>query len=155
RMLAALAGEPPDAPAQEERHVDSEVERELRDAIASADVEPITAAPLAQAPGVEPQDGPRPPAPPRLGSLRLQPRFFSSREGTGGQERRVRATLPELSNAGLKLAQKHATGRWELSALGAVRELWLEEGELIAAVSSQPDESLLQKAHRDGLVDSK
>jgi hypothetical protein len=65
------------------------------------------------------------------------------------------ATLEELARLAVELAVVHGPARLELGAGGVVRTLWFEDGVLVAAESTLRHESLLDRARRDGLIDSR
>ena len=67
----------------------------------------------------------------------------------------ARVKLEGLAALVLRLAELGATGRLELRSDDALRVLWLDQGHLAGAASSAPGESLLERAHRDGLVDAR
>ena len=67
----------------------------------------------------------------------------------------ARVTLEGLAALVLRLHRGAATVRLELKAPDALRVLFLEGGRLRDAVSSIASEGLLERAHRDGLIDSR
>ncbi|AKJ01255.1 hypothetical protein ATI61_11443 [Archangium gephyra] len=54
-----------------------------------------------------------------------------------------------------RLQEARAQIRLELKVAGALRILWLRDGALVGAVSSAPDESLVDRARADGLIDAR
>ena len=54
-----------------------------------------------------------------------------------------------------RLQEARAQVRLELKVAGALRILWLKDGALVGAVSSAPDESLVDRARADGLIDAR
>jgi CheY-like chemotaxis protein len=64
-------------------------------------------------------------------------------------------SLEDLARLAVRLADTHGPACLELRAEGAARNLWFENGALIAADSSLRHESLPDRARRDGLIDSR
>jgi CheY-like chemotaxis protein len=54
-----------------------------------------------------------------------------------------------------RLQEARAQVRLELKVAGALRILWLKDGALVGAVSSAPEESLIDRARADGLIDAR
>ncbi|WP_257461333.1 hypothetical protein [Archangium lipolyticum] len=54
-----------------------------------------------------------------------------------------------------RLQEGRAGVRLELKVAGALRILWLKDGALVGAVSSAQDESLVERARADGLIDAR
>ncbi|PTL79061.1 hypothetical protein [Vitiosangium sp. GDMCC 1.1324] len=54
-----------------------------------------------------------------------------------------------------RLQEARAQVRLELKVAGALRILWLKDGALVGAVSSAPDESFVDRARADGLIDAR
>ncbi|KFA92736.1 response regulator [Archangium violaceum] len=54
-----------------------------------------------------------------------------------------------------RLQEARAQVRLELKVAGALRILWLKDGALVGAISSAPDESLVDRARADGLIDAR
>ncbi|QRN95282.1 hypothetical protein JRI60_40415 [Archangium violaceum] len=54
-----------------------------------------------------------------------------------------------------RLQEGRAGVRLELKVAGALRILWLKDGALVGAVSSAQDESLVDRARADGLIDAR
>jgi hypothetical protein len=107
----------------------------------------------ASVPNVSPEAAaPRaPPAPPALGTQRVRPKAAPVEEAIAVPSE-ARMARDELCRSALKRAERSATGRWVLRGTEFVRELWLEGGMLVGAKSTHPGESLLERAHRDGLL---
>jgi CheY-like chemotaxis protein len=60
--------------------------------------------------------------------------------------------LAELAGLVVKLCRARVETRLELKAGDALRTLWLQRGSLVGAASTVPQESLLDRARRDGLI---
>jgi hypothetical protein len=60
-----------------------------------------------------------------------------------------------LSRLITRLREARAGVRLELKVSGALRILWLKDGALVGAVSSAQDESLIDRARADGLIDAR
>jgi hypothetical protein len=60
-----------------------------------------------------------------------------------------------LSRLITRLQEARAGVRLELKVAGALRILWLKDGALVGAVSSASDESLVDRARSDGLIDAR
>jgi hypothetical protein len=60
--------------------------------------------------------------------------------------------LRQLAHLVVSLCRARVETRLELKAGGALRILWLQRGSLVGASSSVPQESLLDRARRDGLI---
>jgi hypothetical protein len=54
-----------------------------------------------------------------------------------------------------RLQSARLQARFELKGSGALRVLWLKEGRLVGALSSAPDESLIDRARADALIDAR
>lgn len=67
----------------------------------------------------------------------------------GGQ-----VSLEQLAALVLRLVEVRATARLELRAEETLRVLWLKEGALVGAASTHPQESLVQRALADGLLEA-
>ncbi|HMK71872.1 MAG TPA: response regulator receiver protein, partial [Myxococcaceae bacterium] len=108
---------------------------------------PAPTPPLVRAPEPRPPAAPAPPVgarSPVAPAARLE---WGAADGG-------RVTLEQLAALVLRLVQVRATARLELRAGETLRILWLSEGELVAAASTHPAESLLQRAVTDGLLDA-
>ncbi len=64
-------------------------------------------------------------------------------------------TLEGLSRLITRLQEGRVGVRLELKVAGALRILWLRDGALVGAVSSASDESLIERARADGLIDAR
>ncbi len=64
-------------------------------------------------------------------------------------------TLEGLSRLITRLQEGRVGVRLELKVAGALRILWLKDGALVGAVSSASDESLIERARADGLIDAR
>jgi CheY-like chemotaxis protein len=64
-------------------------------------------------------------------------------------------SLEQLGRLVVRLAEERGPLRLDLRADGALRSLWFEAGVLLAADSTRPGESLLDRARRDGLIDAR
>src|SRR5207302_2029790 len=63
--------------------------------------------------------------------------------------------LEKLAQLVTQLALARVDVRLELKSQDALRTTWLRRGLIVAAASSVPHESLLDRARRDGLIDGK
>ncbi|WP_375771417.1 hypothetical protein NR798_11090 [Archangium gephyra] len=69
---------------------------------------------------------------------------------------RAGSVNPEgLARLVTRLQEARAQVRLELKVAGALRILWLKDGALVGAVSSAPEESLVDRARADGLIDAR
>jgi CheY-like chemotaxis protein len=64
-------------------------------------------------------------------------------------------SLEGLSRLITRLQEGRVGVRLELKVAGALRILWLRDGALVGALSSASDESLIERARADGLIDAR
>lgn len=83
-----------------------------------------------------------------------QPLALPHRPGLG-VPRAGRLSQEELIGLLTQLCLSRLEVKLELQSPEALRVLWLRRGQLLAATSSAPYESLLDRARRDGLIDSR
>lgn len=72
-----------------------------------------------------------------------------------GVARHGQVGLEGLARVVSQLVLSNAEVRLELGTSGGIRTLWFKRGQVIAAESSVEHESLIARARRDGLIDSK